>query len=252
MTGSDNVKAYIQCLSDGTPMDYDVYNACCGFREMGWELAFFKDYSELVVSHQKQDVIVGGIGMVRRRLKDFNIAIVDTDYPEILNDYYGRKIWISKVNMVNSNPDMWPVFIKPVENKKFIGRAIFSTKDLIGCGSYYDDADVYCSEVVNFLSEYRVFIRYGKILDVRRYKGDFHLFPDITVIENCVNNYIDSPKGYALDFGVTDKGKTLLIEVNNTTSLGSYGLFYIDYAKLISARWSELTGTEDECAFDIR
>jgi hypothetical protein len=24
------------------------------------------------------------------------------------------------------------------------------------------------------------------------------------------------------------------------------------YAKLLSARWAELTGTEDECAFDIR
>ena len=246
------MKAYIQCLNDGTPMDYDVYNACCGFREMGWELVYFRDYSELAASHEKQDVIVGGIGMVRRRLNDFGIAIVNTDYPEILSQYYGRKIWVSKVNHVNSSPEMWPVFIKPVENKKFIGRAVFSVKDLIGCGSYYDNADVYCSEVVNFLAEYRTFVRYGRILDVRSYKGDWRIYPDYKIIEKCVNDYNDSPKGYALDFGVTDKGETLLIEVNNTTSLGSYGLMYIDYAKLISARWAELTGTEDECAFDIR
>ena len=171
------------------------------------------------------------------------MKIVNTDYLDILKKYYERKIWISKVNRVNSSPDMWSVFIKPVENKKFIGRAVYSTKDLIGCGSYYDDADVYCSEVVNFLAEYRTFIRYGSILDIRRYKGDFRMFPDVKIIENCVNDYYDSPKGYALDFGVTDKGATLLIEVNNTTSLGSYGLMYIDYAKLISARWAELTGT---------
>ncbi|MBQ8961536.1 MAG: hypothetical protein IJ071_10060 [Ruminococcus sp.] len=44
----------------------------------------------------------------------------------------------------------------------------------------------------------------------------------------------------------------MLIEVNDGYALGCYGLFYIDYAKLLSARWAELTGTEDECAFDIR
>ena len=246
------MKAYIQCLNDGTPMDYDVYNACCGFRELGWELVFFRSYNELIRTHQKQDVIVGGIGMVKRRLADFDTVIVNTDYPQILSNYYGRKIWISKVNQVNASPEKWPVFIKPVENKKFIGRAVYSAKDLIGCGSYYDDAEVYCSEVINFImSEYRTFIRYGTILDVRRYKGDFHYVPDFKIVENCVRDYRDSPKGYALDFGVTDKGETLLIEVNNTTSLGSYGLMYINYAKLLSARWAELTGTEDECAFDL-
>lgn len=246
------MKAYIQCLSDGTPMDYDVYNACCGFREMGWELIFFQNYSELAKSHERQDIIVGGIGMIRKRLNDFDITIINTDYPECLRIYFGRKIWVSKLSLINSDPNMWPVFIKPIENKKFIGTAVYSAKDLIGCGSYYDDADVYCSEVVNLVSEYRAFIRYGKILDIRRYKGDYHIFPDTNTIEKCVNDYYGAPKGYALDFGVTDKGETLLIEVNNTTSLSSYGLMHIDYAKLISARWAELTGTEDECAFDLR
>ena len=246
------MKAYIQCLSDGTPMDYDVYNACCGFREMGWELVYFKKYSELASSHEIQDVIVGGIGMVRQRLNDFDVIIPNTDYPECLSEYYGRKMWITKLKNVNSDPDMWPVFIKPVENKIFTGRVVHSTKDLIGCGSCDVDSDVYCSEVVDFKSEYRAFIRYGSILDVRRYKGDWRFTPDHKVIERCIKEYSDAPKGYALDFGVTDKHETLLIEVNNTTSLGSYGLMYIDYAKLISARWAELTGTEDECAFDIR
>ena len=51
---------------------------------------------------------------------------------------------------------------------------------------------------------------------------------------------------------ITDDNRTLLIEVNDGYALGCYGLFYIDYAKLLSARWAELTGTEDECAFDIR
>jgi succinate-acetate transporter protein len=43
-----------------------------------------------------------------------------------------------------------------------------------------------------------------------------------------------------------DTDKTLLIEVNDGYALGSYGLFYIDYAKILAARWAELTGTKDE------
>ena len=40
-------------------------------------------------------------------------------------------------------------------------------------------------------------------------------------------------------------------EVNDGYALGCYGLLYINYAKLLSARWAQLTQTEDECAFDI-
>lgn len=54
-----------------------------------------------------------------------------------------------------------------------------------------------------------------------------------------------------MDFGLTDDGRTLMIEVNDGYALGCYGLLYVNYAKLLSARWAELTNTKDECAFDI-
>ena len=95
-------------------------------------------------------------------------------------------------------------------------------------------------------------MRYGHILSVRPYKGDWRKHYDYRVIENAVKEFTSAPAGYAIDFGLTDDGRTLLIEVNDGYALGCYGLFYIDYAKLLSARWAELTGTEDECAFDIR
>ena len=74
------------------------------------------------------------------------------------------------------------------------------------------------------------------------------LSPNDEVIKQAVQDYKTAPAGYSLDFGVTDTGRTLLIEVNDGYALGSYGLFYIDYAKLLSARWAELTGTKDEYA----
>ena len=49
--------------------------------------------------------------------------------------------------------------------------------------------------------------------------------------------------------GVTDTGESILIEINDGYSLGAYGLQSVQYAQLLSARWAELTGTEDECDF---
>ena len=40
-------------------------------------------------------------------------------------------------------------------------------------------------------------------------------------------------------------GKHYLNEVNDGHSLGSYGMGAVSYAKFLSARWSELTETED-------
>lgn len=52
-----------------------------------------------------------------------------------------------------------------------------------------------------------------------------------------------------MDFGVTNTGATILVEVNDGYSLGNYGLDSLLYAKLLSARWTELTNTIDECNF---
>ena len=39
--------------------------------------------------------------------------------------------------------------------------------------------------------------------------------------------------------------KTILIEMNDSYALGNYGLPSIFYAKIISARWSQLFNRED-------
>lgn len=52
-----------------------------------------------------------------------------------------------------------------------------------------------------------------------------------------------------MDICVTDDGRTLLVEFNDTYSLGCYGLNDIQCAKLISARWSQLLNREDEYNF---
>ncbi|MCR5123091.1 MAG: ATP-grasp domain-containing protein [Ruminococcus sp.] len=242
---------YIQSREDGIPYSYNMMNAYQGFREMGFELRHFHDNSGLCES-SREDIVVGCVDTVRSRLNDFGITTPEIDYPDELRPYLGRKVWQTKMSVINNNPDKWNVFIKPLEDKQFTGVVVRSVKDLVGCGICGVDQDIYCSEIVDFVAEWRCFVRYGRILDVRHYRGDWRKHFDHKVIENAVRDYKSAPAGYSADFGLTSDGRTLLIEVNDGYALGCYGLFYIDYAKLLSARWAELTGTADECAFDIR
>ena len=223
-------------------------NAYQGFYEMGFEIVCFCDQEKLRES-ERGDIVVGYVDTVRARLNDFGITAPEIDYLDELKKYLGRRIWKTKMSEVNSDPAKWPVFVKPVEDKQFTGVVVNSPKDLIGCGIAGVNQDVYCSEAVDFEAEWQCFVRYGRILDVRPYKGDWRKHFDPNVIENAVRDYQSAPKGYAADFGLTRDGRTLLVEINDGYSLGCYGLFYIDYAKLLSARWAELTDTEDECAF---
>ena len=244
------MKVYIQADSNGLPYNYNFFCAYQGFREMGIETVMFSD-AEMLKNSSKEDIIVGYVDPVQSRLKDFGIEVQDIDYPDELQKYLGRKIWKSRLSQIANFPERWPIFIKPIENKRFTGIVVRGVRDLIGCGLLGEDPIVRCASVVNFVAEWRCFVRYGKILDVRFYKGDWRVHFDPTVIENVIKDFSSAPNGYAVDFGVTDDGRTLLIEVNDGYSLGCYGLFYLDYAKLLAARWAQLTNTVDECAFDV-
>lgn len=239
---------YIQCDKRGLPASHNFFTAYEGFKELGAEMYFFTDADELIQA-KPEDIIIGFVQMVRYQLQQLSIPIKEVDYPEELYPYLGRRIWRSTINEVNTHPEQWPVFVKSVEDKFFTGVLVRSAGDLIGCGEVDQDVEVLCSEPVEFVTEWRCFVRYGRILDVRHYKGDWRKFLDVHIVEQAVRNFTSAPHGYAIDFGLTNEGQTLLVEVNDGYALGAYGLFHIDYAKLLAARWAELTGTEDEYNF---
>lgn len=242
------MKVFIQSSKNKFPHNYNFFNAYEGFLDMGAEIVPFCDQQELQVS-TPEDIIVGYVDTTRNRLNQMGFETPEMDYPTVLTNYLGRKIWKSNINTISSHSELWPVFVKSIEDKRITGKVITSIRDLIGCGESGSNAEVYCSDVVRFLSEWRVFVRYGNIIDVRPYKGDWRVHYDSSIIENCIKDFTKSPAGCAVDFGVTDDGRTLLIEVNDGYALGCYGLNKYSYAKLLSARWAELTNTQDQYNF---
>ena len=240
------MKVYIRHNTDREFASPNFAVAYEGFRQMGWEIVPFESIDNL--TDLEPDSLVVGFGDdIHKALIALKIEPpVEINYPQELETFLDRKLWRSSVNYIAKHPEFWNVFIKPAQEfKKFKGRVINTPKDLIGCGDELQDTEIWCSEPVNFLAEWRCFVRYNKILDVRRYRGDWglHFAPDI--IRAAVAAYTSAPASYAIDFGLTASGKTLLVEVNDGYSVGAYGLVPIDYAQFLSARWAELTNTKD-------
>ncbi len=80
------------------------------------------------------------------------------DYPASLKNFLGRRVWRTTIDSISNNPELWPVFVKPVEEKRFTGRLVRSTSDLVGCGTCGEDTEAYCSEPVDFIAEWRCFV----------------------------------------------------------------------------------------------
>ena len=72
--------------------------------------------------------------------------------------------------------------MKSVADKEITGVLVQTPKNLIGCGNWEKDVPVWCSEPVKFVSEWRCFVCYGRILVVRQYKGRWEYMPDTEVI----------------------------------------------------------------------
>lgn len=241
------MKAYIQTDKSGDYYNVNAFIASVGFSALGFEL--FKYFDVKNVNEKDKDAIfVGGVGMVRQRLNSLGIEKQDEiEYPNELREFLNRKVWTSTLNKTIKE-EQTGIFIKPVETKLFQGKVINEFKDYIGL-NYKNDIEIWCSEVVNVVTEWRCFVRYGTLLDVRYYKGKWDSKLNLEIVNDAINKFKNQPRSFCLDFGVDPDGNHYLIEVNDGHSLGSYGMGAISYAKFLSARWSELTETEDVLNF---
>jgi hypothetical protein len=187
--------------------------------------------------------VAGYIGDVHRALTKLGKPIPPVvDYPTPLEKFLERKLFKGLLEDVRQSHYPW--FIKPLEHKLFSGLLWLpndpeSRRKTV---TLADDVEIWISEPVNFVSEYRSFILDHAILDCRHYKGDWAKAPDRSTVEEAVQLMKGTaPTAYSLDWGVTDSGKTLLVEMNEGYSLGTYGLNPVFYARMLSARWFEMT-----------
>lgn len=195
---------------------------------------------------------VEGVGLVAGRLPFFRAALhrngvvmpAPLDYLGASEAALGRAIWPSTLGAVAGGLEHRgePVFIKPRGvAKRFTGRVVAQPVDLRALPVSSSATPVWCSDVIEIVSEHRVFIRHGEILGIQHYDGDPGKAPALAGVQAVVDEVCERlPAGCAVDVGVVADDRVILIEANDGFSLGRYGLDADSYVDVLHARWMEL------------
>lgn len=159
-------------------------------------------------------------------------------YPLELSDFMFRTAGMRPIEEVRSGE-----FFKPVagEHKLFSPRVRDESFDCdLLISKIPDGTQVIVTGAVDFVSEFRVYVCGGEVLNVCFYKGDPLTRPDPTAIKDMVKSCAHYSSAFGLDVGVIDSGATALVEMNDFCCLGNYGLRARDYARCIAIRWEEV------------
>lgn len=194
------------------------------------------------IKHPDSYVPVGSVEFVSAYLNRFypdaKEILKPLNVPDCLFPYAGRTI----VNVT-----------KPEDMNIFGNSALVFAKDMnqiksprtgfIGLPEFERVKDCQVSSVLDFQSEWRVFVFQDAIRDCRCYQGNHFAYPDPEVIRKMVSTYMfnNSPKTYTLDVGVTTKGETVVIECHRFFSCGLYGFSNPNiYPAMLSQEWFEM------------
>ncbi|MFC9966633.1 ATP-grasp domain-containing protein [Nocardia ignorata] len=195
--------------------------------------------------------VAGDMPAMHGAMRQLGIPIpLPDDYPEVLGSFLGRKVWTSTLGQVErtmESSSTAAVFVKPADRRKnFTGTVCYSEHDFGAWGGASRHQRVRCSEVVTWVSEFRVYVIGGQVVATDHYAGDDSAQLDMNVVHAAVDVYHRSgtaPSAYAIDFGVLTNGDTALVEVNDGYALGAYRITADHYTELVMARWRELLGT---------
>lgn len=194
---------------DIIPFNYNISQSLEGALQCGLLTRSYFRVDEIYEEYELGDIVLDGIDQVQYCLNKFGIEPQEFNYPEVLQPYLGRKIWKDTINSIASDESKWSAgnFVKPIKEKVFTGKVISSIKDLIGCGSCYEDYEVLVSEPLDVVYECRGFVYYDELKDLRPYKGDYKYmkYMDTDVIAQAMEDWKqweDRPNACSLDFAV--------------------------------------------------
>jgi hypothetical protein len=241
------ITAYIQKESGEFQHEF-CFNAYISFVESNWwnrkkeydiQFCSLKEINETLKS--KDSLFVGTIEFVKKSFKEvYKINCPPPlNIPNSISSFTKRKLSIGYLKDLQ-----YPCFVKPNKDVKlFTGSLLKNNRDLnILIPELKEDTELFISEPEEFISEWRCFVYKKKLIDSKNYGGDFKLSPNYEMVEQCILEYTDCPIAYAIDFGITNKGETKLIEVNDFWSCGTYGFSGETYERMLKDRFFEIVG----------
>lgn len=233
---------------DGDYASEEDYVAKIVFTVKGYLVGFFtwEDLKAGRCSLSRETLLVGGPRSVHEALRQIGVPPPSTlNLPERLEAYRGRRVWATDWGTIHREflqGRTEPLFVKPLEElKAFTGYVLRTKSDLEPTIRFSAGMKLLASELVPFRSEWRYYVLRNEVIGIGHYEGDVFRYPDPETVRAAVRDFqAEAPVAYGIDFGVTEDGRTLLVEVNDAYSLGCYGLSPPRYAEMLEERWLEM------------
>lgn len=194
------------------------------------------DYTELKKTNNDYSdwIPIGTLEFVRTWLKKYKgiEEMKPIEVPEILREekYLGRSYDIVSFEDLELKGYK---FIKDIDKlKQFSFTGDLGNLDK-NDESIFISQNYLISNVVDIMSEFRVFVSDMSIKAIQFYDGDCTVFPNVSLLREMVGKYYlvqDRPKSYTMDIAVLKNGRTIILEVHPVVSVGTYG--YSEYALL--------------------
>ncbi|BAY78800.1 hypothetical protein NIES25_52780 [Nostoc linckia NIES-25] len=242
-------KAFIQEQGNGR-LGHEEQLVSEELRARGIPITFYtqKRIHRRQLALDNESLVVGDMPCILGAIKQLGIPEPEpNDYPASLKNFMHRRTWTSTLEQLEielSKGRYAPTFAKPAtRRKRFTGYVFESEYDLCQVYGVSRQEPLLCSEVVSWVSEYRIYVVHSQIRSIDHYDGNPNIVLDIEKVLcaiQALDNAGESIAGYAIDFGVLDSGETALVEMNDGFAIGAYKIDRKNYTDMILARWQEL------------
>ena len=193
----------------------------------------FCSEADLPQKNVKNKIPIGSVSFTNKVLEmQGRPPLLVLNVPEYLRTeaFAGRKTAVVSAEDVLSVYTDWntdKLFIKSNERLKAEFTGVY-TKSQIQTPLWLEDElpdkeELFVSEVVDFVSEWRCFVYEKMLYGIRNYTGDEFVIPSKQTIEQCIEAVGDRFGAYVLDVGVLQNGKTVVVEMHEFMSCGLYG-----------------------------
>jgi len=242
---------YIQSNSERTlPHHFDAACALYGaidsaqdFRLTSFEEVQSGKFDNLI----KSNLFVGSVEFMREvftRVNKIPEPILNSDRP------FQKLDLLTVRNRINMD---FKYFVKPFQQKLFSGLVV-DRYSITSLREFPDDLEVMVYDILPpIISEWRLYVMYGKIEDARNYGGDFKRSPEyLDVEEKLAKNKSSLPRCFTMDVGVCvnqdeialaygiNKHINVIIEFNDMYAIGNYGVENSLYLRMLRERYFEI------------
>lgn len=208
-------------------------------------VSFFQD-GQVPKDLDDCELFVGSVESFKEAFKTLNVpSVIPNYYPLCLSHLLGRSLRKGTIQDVRNIVDTGDsIFAKPrLAFKSFTG-SIFNSDSITSLDYREADEAVWLSSVIKLRSESRCYVLDHKLIACCQYAGGIDEIPDLSIINQAIailSREENTPRSYCIDFGVTQTGQTVLIELGDGFAVGRYkGISEVDYYHFLKARWTEL------------